>query len=258
MLATNDLLFYGVVFISNIIQCITGFAGTVLAMPVSLMLVGYAVAKPVLNALGAAASVGVIASAPDRLNFGEFTKMLSIMLVGMLAGTLIQNFCELTAGSLYIMLGVAVIAFTAIGFANEFVFKKPMASLLPKRVESAADVMEGAGEILTLALAGLVHGMFVCGGPLLVLYADRTLKDKQEFRTTLSAVWIVLNGLILVNDALAGYFVPSTVTALAFGMIALLAAALVGNLIARKLSRKVFMVITYILMLVSGISLLAK
>ena len=138
MPSTNDLLFLGVVLLSNIIQCITGFAGTVLAMPVSLMLVGYAVAKPVLNALGAAASVGVIASAPSRLNFGEFTKMLSVMLVGMLAGSLIQTYCDLTAGSLYIMLGVAVIAFTGIGFANEFLFKKPMASLLPKRVESAA------------------------------------------------------------------------------------------------------------------------
>lgn len=258
MLATNDLLFLTVVFISNIIQCITGFAGTVLAMPVSLMLVGYAVAKPVLNALGAAASVGVVASAPRRVNFGEFAKMLSLMLAGMLAGTLIQTFCELTAGSLYIMLGVAVIAFTVIGFLNEFVFKKPMASLLPRHRKGAIDVMDGAGEVLTLLLAGLVHGMFVCGGPLLVLYADRVLKDKQEFRTTLSAVWIVLNGIILINDALAGYFVPSTVTALAFGMIALLAAALVGNLIAQKLSRKVFMIITYILMLVSGISPLAK
>ncbi len=258
MLATNDLLFLGVVLLSNIIQCITGFAGTVLAMPISLMLVGYAVAKPVLNALGAAASVGVIASAPKRLNFAEFAKMLSVMLVGMLAGTLIQTFCELTAGSLYIMLGVAVIAFTVIGFVNEFVLKKPMASLMPKRIENATDVMDSAGQLLILALAGLVHGMFVCGGPLLVLYADRVLKDKQEFRTTLSAVWIVLNGIILINDALAGYFVPSTIAALAYSMIALLAAALVGNLIAQKLSRKVFMIITYILMLVSGISLLAK
>ena len=34
----NEILFLVVIFLSNIIQCITGFAGTVLAMPFSVML----------------------------------------------------------------------------------------------------------------------------------------------------------------------------------------------------------------------------
>ncbi len=48
----NQVLFLLVILLANIIQGITGFAGTILAMPPSLMLVGYAVAKPVLNVLG--------------------------------------------------------------------------------------------------------------------------------------------------------------------------------------------------------------
>jgi uncharacterized membrane protein YfcA len=48
----NDLFFYIVVLIANIFQGITGFAGTVLAMPASLFLVGYGVAKPILNVFG--------------------------------------------------------------------------------------------------------------------------------------------------------------------------------------------------------------
>ena len=48
----RNILFFVVVFLTNIIQCVTGFAGTVLAMPFSVLLVGYDTARPILNALG--------------------------------------------------------------------------------------------------------------------------------------------------------------------------------------------------------------
>ena len=64
----ESVLFLLVVFLTNIIQCITGFAGTVLAMPFSIMLVGYDVAKPVLNVLGLIASVYVVAVCFRHIN----------------------------------------------------------------------------------------------------------------------------------------------------------------------------------------------
>ena len=47
----KDLLFLIVLFVSNVIQAITGFAGTVLAMPPSAYLLGLDHAKVVLNAM---------------------------------------------------------------------------------------------------------------------------------------------------------------------------------------------------------------
>ena len=58
----RNTLFLLVVFLTNVIQCITGFAGTVLAMPFSVLLVGYDAARPVLNLLGLLASVYVAAA----------------------------------------------------------------------------------------------------------------------------------------------------------------------------------------------------
>ena len=80
------LLFYLVIFLSNIIQCITGFAGTVLAMPFSLMLVGYATAKPILNLLGLAASVGVLVRHYKDVDKSEFFKIVVIMSIGIGGG----------------------------------------------------------------------------------------------------------------------------------------------------------------------------
>ena len=47
----KELLFLLVLFVSNVIQAITGFAGTVLAMPPSVYLLGLDHAKVVLNVM---------------------------------------------------------------------------------------------------------------------------------------------------------------------------------------------------------------
>ena len=65
---TNYILFFAVILLSNIIHGITGFAGTLLAMPFSLMLVGYGVAKPVLNVLGILSGVYVILSKDCKID----------------------------------------------------------------------------------------------------------------------------------------------------------------------------------------------
>ncbi len=100
--------------------------------------------------------------------------------------------------------------------------------------------------------------MFVCGGPLLVTYASGKLKDKDEFRGTLSAVWIILNGILFVSDIIGGSFDAPTVRLTLISAAVLAAALVTGNLISKKMSRKVFLILTYILMLISGISLLIK
>lgn len=43
------IIFFLVLFGANVIQAITGFAGTLLAMPVSMQLIGVLEAKVILN-----------------------------------------------------------------------------------------------------------------------------------------------------------------------------------------------------------------
>ena len=246
MFEKNNILFFLVVFLTNIIQCITGFAGTVLAMPFSIMLVGFDVAKPILNVLGIAASIGVIASNAKAVNKYELCKILSLSLVGMLAGLLIVSFVNISAGILYKILGTVILGFTIMGCSQTF-SKYPPKSDKPSILS-----------YLVLIAGGLVHGMFVCGGPLIVVYAARTLKDKEEFRTTLSAVWLVLNSFIMFSDIQAGAFVYNTNLLMSASMVVLLFALIIGNLIARKMNKKLFMILTYVLMAISGISLLIK
>lgn len=79
----NLVCFYLVIFLSNIIHGITGFAGTILAMPFGLMLVGYATAKPVLNVLGLLSGIYVFVGFHDSVNWKELKKIVVVMAAGM-------------------------------------------------------------------------------------------------------------------------------------------------------------------------------
>lgn len=241
----QNILFLIVVFLTNIIQCVTGFAGTVLAMPFSVMLIGLAPAKAILNVLGAAASVGVLLQCHKDVNKQEFLKMTGFLLPGIIAGYFLSPYLMGAQKAAYMILGAIVIFFAVLNFVK----------LMAKKEAKAPGPALSA---VILLASGLVHGVFVCGGPLLVTYASRKLTDTAEFRATLSATWIVLNGLMIVSDAMNGYFTLPTMKLLGLSLLVLIGAILLGNLIAKKLSKKAFLILSYALMLISGVSLFLK
>ena len=46
--------------------------------------------------------------------------------------------------------------------------------------------------LFVIFAAGIIHGMFVSGGALLVIYAAGALKDKEEFRATIALIWLTI------------------------------------------------------------------
>ena len=239
------MLFLLVVFLSNVIQCVTGFAGTVLAMPPSVLLIGDASAKAILNVLGAAASVGVLLPNFRKVNVREFLKIVGFMLPGIAAGYFINSALSGYTRLAHVLLGCVVIFFAVLNFVKHF----------------QNGEMKRPGPVLSALIllgSGLIHGVFVCGGPLLVTYASRRFDDTLEFRATLSAVWIVLNGVMVFSHVKSGYFDAGTLWYLALSLFVLVFAVVLGNLIAKKLSRKAFLILSYALMIISGVSLLIK
>ena len=252
MITWKEILFLIIVFVSNVIQSITGFAGTVLAMPFSIMLVGYGAAKPILNVLGIVVSLGIVSINHKALNKKEFAKIIGVMLVGMVGGIFITRYFSVSSFLLYKLLGSIVIIFMIIGCYHSF-SKKYKEKQQGERKEKT-----NAWSYFVLVLAGIVHGMFVCGGPLLVVYASENIKGRDEFRVTISAVWAVLNSIILFSDIRAGYFNPRLLLLTGISIAILFAALAVGNLIFRHINKRWFMIITYVLMGISGLSLLIK
>lgn len=255
MFGFREILFFIVVLVSNVIQCITGFAGTVLAMPFSIMLVGYNTAKPILNLLGIVLSLGVVSINHKALNSKEFFRIIGFMLIGMVGGFFVTRYFDVSPNLLYKLLGVIVIFFMILGCYHSF-SKKYKEKQEKARKENKQKT--SFWSFAVLAIAGIVHGMFSCGGPLMVVYASEHLKGRDEFRVTVFATWCVLNSIILFSDARAGLFDSKTLILSGICIVILFAALFIGNLIFRHINKRWFMIITYVLMGISGVSLLIK
>ena len=158
-------LFLLIIFSTNLIQGITGFAGTVLAMPFAIMIYGIDVAKPSLTILALLAGLLIAVRGYRHIVWKEFFKILVVMFIGVFIGEYIYSF--LKTELLLQIFSVFVIAVALMG-------------LLGKKNRELPDLALD----LILLLAGVIHGMFVSGGPLLIVYAVKKLPEKNQFRTT--------------------------------------------------------------------------
>ncbi len=243
----KQVLFLIIVLLTNIIQGITGFAGTILAMPASVLLVGYETAKPILNILGILAGLYVVATSYRHIDKKEFLKIVSVMFVGIVGGIFLKSLFTGSPSLFYKILGAVVLAVAFEGIYKLFIKKGEGSKTQNKAVS-----------YLILIASGIVHGMFVCGGPLLVAYLAGRIKDKQVFRATVSAVWVVLNTVVMLDDIRSGYFNPSVLVLLAVSSAVLFLGMALGSVLYKKMSREVFMKITYILLVISGALMFIK
>ena len=221
-------LFLAAFFFAYTVQAITGFAGNIFAMPVGTTLLGLESTVSILNAMGFFACGLLTALNIKSVNWRELGKILGAMIVFMVP--------------LHILLKIYGVIIVIIGIKNLAV---PQQKFMP----------EWALWII-LALAGLIQGMFVSGGALLVIYAVQKLRDQQQFRITLSAVWAVLN-LIYAGIAFQqGHFTGDVVQIIVFCVPLAVLATFLGSKLQKKISQERFLKLTYVLLLCVGVILL--
>ena len=231
------LLFQLVLFFANTVQAITGFAGTVLAMPPSTYLLGLDNAKVVLNAMAWVSGLMIAIMNYRNINWKELAKIVVFMIAGMFAG---MEICRVinSDSTLLTIYGFVILA---IALKNLLVKKE-------------TDLPQAALYLVLLA-AGVIHGMFVSGGALLVIYAVQVLKDKNEFRATVAPVWVVLNTFMMITQYRSGLFTTENVQLIAVSILPLFLATWLGGKLAQRLNQNVFLNLTYILLIISGVSL---
>ena len=233
----KEILFVIVVFMANIVEGITGFAGTMLAMPVSMLLIGVEEAKVVLNIVAIIVSLNIAARSWREMNRKEVVKITGFMLIGIAVG--IYLFSVLPSGVLMKIYGALIICVAIRGLA----------------VKKEMKISDG-GLIGVLFLAGVIHGMFLSGGALLVIYAVNALKEKSVIRATLAPVWIILNTLMLVQGVISGQVTGKMLGLTGWCVIPVFVAIIIGNVLHKRIRQEVFVKLTYVLLVVSGIALL--
>jgi uncharacterized membrane protein YfcA len=106
--------------------------------------------------------------------------------------------------------------------------------------------------------AGVVHGIYASGGPMLVYAIGREGLTKKIFRSTLSVVWILLNTILVLRFALGGIYAPNVLRDVAFLVPAVPIGIVLGEWIHHRVDERRFKIGVLVLLVAAAISLIVR
>jgi uncharacterized membrane protein YfcA len=227
----------GFIFLAYTLEAITGFGSIVIALSLSAQLVPIDVVLPVLVPLSVCMSSYLVWQ--HRHNIDRELLLRTIlpgMVLGTLAGYGIKPYLD--EALLKQLFGLLIL-----WFASRELWKLHHADVQRIRTRWLTNLLTGA--------AGLSHGLFASGGPLLVYSLAGVALNKARFRATLVTVWLTLNGLLSVVFLLDGRLLPALPKVAAY--LPLLAVGVwLGEHLHRKVSERHFRIAIYCLLIVTG------
>jgi hypothetical protein len=223
------------------IEATTGFGATVIAVTLGVHLFRLQVLLPVLVPLGLVLTTTIVwrqrADVDRRLLVRQ---VLPLMGPGLAIGLAI--FERASNESLQRAYGVFVSAMAG----------SELWRLL--RVKSDATPLPPVAMRAALVGAGVIHGLFSSGGPLLVYALGRLGIEKRVFRATLSSVWLVLGTALTLAYAAQGRVDRESLTATAALLPVLAVAFAAGEWMHHRLDEARFRVVVQALLLVAGLT----
>lgn len=235
-----------VVLVAFVVEAAAGFGGTVVSvslgaqlLPVDDVLVRFLPANLVLSLVMVARTYRLV---EKRVLFG---RIVPFMGAGMVAGGLVARVASP---------GIVKVVFAA------FVLVLAARELRAASSPSAAAPSEPgrSAQVAALTIAGILHGMFACGGPMCVWVVGRALPEKGAFRATLSALWVVLNGVLVVSYAATGKLTGPSLRDSAILLVPVVLGLVVGERVHARLSPERFRVAVFGLLAVSSLVLLVR
>lgn len=107
-----------------------------------------------------------------------------------------------------------------------------------------------------LFLGGLVHGAFSTGGPLVVYVAGRDLAhDKARFRSTLSALWLVMSLALFATFAFLGSVDATSLERSALLVIPLALGLVCGEIMHARVPARALRPLVFVVLGVAGVAL---
>ena len=257
------LLFAFIVMCAYFIEGLIGFGGTIMAIPLASEVLGLKLTIPVLTIVVLIASIIIAIRDRKYIDKKQFIKITVLMIMGLPIGMWL--FEAIPERPLKIVLGIFMVIIGIKGLyegKNKADGSKELISAELAGIESIAiDVNEvnqsnklkSLIENLTIFCGGIVHGAFTSGGPFVVVYATKNIKDKSRFRATLCALWATLNGIMLCIDMYYGQVSVEILKISTITMLFVAIAIVVSNIVHKKINGDSFTKFVYVALIVSGI-----
>lgn len=228
------------ILISYTVEAVTGFGSNVIALSLGALLLPIAEILPVLVSLNILMTGYLSIKHRVHIHWPTLLRMiLPLMAIGTLLGYLLRP--TLSDTILHSLFGVLLIA-----FATRQLW-------LMYRTPEVKAYSVGKQRGITLA-AGLTHGLYASGGPLLVYALANSQLAKTELRTTLIAVWFSLNSLLTLIFLLDGSLLPSLPRLVGYLPIIVIG-IVVGEWLHHRINEQRFRQLVFVLLGIVGLIL---
>ena len=235
-------LLAALVFVGFLVEAAAGFGGMVVALTVGALWLPMGPLLGVLVPVNLALSTYLLARGLRHVAWGFLARrLLPLMALGLGAGMLLARTTN-TGWLKPVFAGFVVLV-----AAQQLVQLKR--GTAPARL---SPWVAGAW----LFGGGFIHGVFATGGPPTVYVASRELPEKAVFRASLSAVWVLLNLLLLPRLWAEGSLSAASLGTSALLLVPLVAGIAVGEAVHHRLDEKKFRVAVAVLLLAAGATLL--
>lgn len=238
------LLFGAIVFFSYTTQAITGFGSTVVALALGAQIYSIPELLPVLVALNIPLCLYFVLRHREKIAHALLLReILPWMSLGVCAGVILL--ISLPVPALKPGLGVLIVLFSV----------REGIRLWRKRDASA---MSPSMFRFWTAAAGITHGLYASGGPLLVYAVSRKNLDTSAFRATMMSVWLFFNVFLLAFYFYEGKWNAESERAVAFLLPLIPAGIYAGELLHHRIPVRGFWILVQLVLFLSGVSFLIR
>lgn len=239
------IVFFFVVFLSNLTEAVAGFGSVILAITLGAYLFPVQQLIPILVPLNILLGVVLLAKHSGHINHRLlFMRILPLTAIGMPIG--IYFFNSAPNEIVKPVFGFMVLAVAAYELWGIF------------RTSPAPSPLKPWKAWLFLFSGGVMQGLYASGGPFVVYYSVREMPNKGEMRSTLAALWLILNGMLVVALFNSGKFTVESLKITGLFVPAVLAGFFVGEKLHHRVSEKTFRGCIYALLVLAGMGLIVK
>ncbi len=228
-----------IVFFAFFTQTATGFGALVISMTLGALLYPVDVLLNWFVPLVVLLSIYLLARHHDHIDWSLFLKkILPGMGLGMVAGQVL--FYSLNAEVLRYALGVLIVF------------------LAGRELLRNAAVVRNVPLLPWTLAAGVVHGIFATGGPVLVYALNSQSIEKSVFRSTLTLVWGVLASVLVTSYVMSGQLTIEALPRIGILAAVLPFSILLGEWAHHYINEALFKKAINVLLVFCGIVLLLK
>jgi uncharacterized membrane protein YfcA len=231
-----------IVLISYTTQAMSGFGSTILALTLGIHLYAIDVLLPVLVPLDMIVNLYIVARHYRHISRPHlFRSILPAMGIGVAAGIVAFQYVE--GDWLKKLFGALVILLSI----------RELFRLWRNRQEKI--VLSNLKATGFVVAAGIVHGIYASGGPLLIYAVSKLDLSKTVFRSTLGAVWFIFSVILTASYLIAGIFTAQTVKLILILLPTILIGIVLGEWLHHRIDEYRFKIFVFVVLLFAGVSI---